>query len=296
MLPSKAKIFPNEVGTAQGMLFETESFALVSMPGVPTEMKYIVQNSVVKYVDSKISEKKHKVQVYRTIKTAGIGESDLAELIGELDFLDESSLAFLPSYRGVKLRIGTESNSIVNGNLELDRIQEYIISKIGSFVTTVGDQDLTELVGDLLKKNGETLSVAESCTGGGLGAAITDIAGSSAYFEGGIISYSNEVKKNSLGVKQETLDSFGAVSEQTAIEMAKGVRKKLNSDYGISITGIAGPGGGTEEKPVGTVWIGLSDKNDTFAKKFVFSKSRQRNREISIGFALTQLFNKLKNR
>lgn len=295
MLPSKAQILPNDVGTAQGMLFNGDGFSAISLPGVPREMKFIIKNSVLPYIKDQIKQRNSEVQVYRTIKTAGIAESDLAELIGDLNFLRNVSLAFLPSYKGVKLRIGLEGKTKDIVNNELDRVENHIRNQVGKFITVTGEEDLAQTVGDLLSEKKQTVSVAESCTGGLLGANFTEIPGSSAYFLGGVISYANEAKTNLLNVGEDILNSFGAVSEETAILMAKNVRKKFNSDYGISITGIAGPGGGTKTKPVGTVWIGLADASDSFAKKYVFSRDRQINREISVGIALTQLYNRLRN-
>lgn len=295
MLPKKAVILPNEVGTAQGMLFEESDFSLVAMPGVPREMKFIVMDSVVNYVKDKIEKNKNPVQIYRTIKTAGIPESNLAELIGDLDFLGSVSLAYLPSYKGVRLRIGLSGEN--RGDVESDLLEaeKIIVSRVGKYISSFGEEDLAETVGKLLEKKGLTLAVAESCTGGLLGANITEIPGSSKYFLGGVISYANSAKINQLNVLEEVLNSFGAVSEETAIQMAKSVREKFGSSFGISITGIAGPGGGSDQKPVGTVWIGLSDKYDSFAKKYVFSKDRQINRELSVGYALTLLFNRIRN-
>lgn len=295
MLPSKAELLANDVGSAQGMLFESSDVAVISMPGVPREMKFIMLNSVIDYIKSEIKALGSPVQIYRTIRTVGIPESDLAELIGELEFLGDVSLAFLPSYKGVRLRIGLNGASESDVNLTLDKVEREIEVRIGKFIGAKGEEDLAETIGKMLLEKNLTISVAESCTGGLLGANITEIPGSSKYFLGGVISYSNQAKIKELGIPEEVLNSFGAVSEETAIRMAKSVREKFNSNFGISITGIAGPGGATKTKPVGTVWIGLSDEQDSFAKKYVFSKDRQINRELSIGYALTLLFNRIRN-
>jgi nicotinamide-nucleotide amidase len=295
MLPKKAKILPNEVGTAQGMLFEEKNFSLISLPGVPREMRFIVENSIVNYVKDQIAISNSKVQIYRTIKTVGIAESDLAELIGDLGFLGDISLAFLPSYKGIRLRIGLSGDNRESVEMKLLNAENELIAKIGKYLLSRGDEDLSKAIGNLLIKKNLTISVAESCTGGLLGANITDIPGSSNYFLGGVISYSNEAKTSELGIPDQVLNIYGAVSEETAILMAKSVREKFSSSFGISITGVAGPGGGSEIKPVGTVWIGLSDEYDSFAKKFVFSKDRQINRELSVGYALTLLFNRIRN-
>lgn len=295
MLPSKSKVFENKVGTAPGMLFTNESYSLVSMPGVPREMKYIVNNSVIPFIEQKIKESNASVKVYRTIKTSGIPESALAEKIGDIDFLNGSSLAFLPSYHGVRMRIGTVSDSFENANIELDRVEKIIRSNVEDFVLGTNDIDLYKIVSSKLKESNKTISVAESCTSGMLGEYLTRESGSSSYFLGGIMSYSNESKVNFLNVNENLIESYGAVSEEVAKQMAKNCRKKFGSDYSLSITGVAGPGGGSEEKPVGLVWIGYSDEEKTYAKKYIFTNDREANRQLSCGQAMTILNNELKN-
>lgn len=295
MLPSKSKVFENKVGTAPGMLFTNESYSLVSMPGVPREMKYIVNNSVIPFIEQKIKESNASVKVYRTIKTSGIPESALAEKIGDIDFLNGSSLAFLPSYHGVRMRIGTVSDSFENANIELDRVEKIIRSNVEDFVLGTNDIDLYKIVSSKLKESNKTISLAESCTSGMLGEYLTRESGSSSYFLGGIMSYSNESKVNFLNVNENLIESYGAVSEEVAKQMAENCRKKFGSDYSLSITGVAGPGGGSEEKPVGLVWIGYSDEEKTYAKKYIFTNDREANRQLSCGQAMTILNNELKN-
>ncbi len=296
-LPSKCKILINNSGSAPGMLFEQNGKYIISMPGVPSEMKDIMFNHVLPLIKSEIINNKSDVVLYKTLNIIGIPESHLADLLGNPDeFLNGGTLAFLPSYNGVKLRIGFSSENSKSAEEEINKIENYIRSRAGRFISGIGEEVITETVGKLLKEKRKTVSVAESCTGGLLGGAFTGIPGSSDYFSGGVIVYSNDAKINILGVPKDIINKFGAVSEETAIELAKNVREKFSTDYGISVTGIAGPGGGTKDKPVGTVWIGISDSKSTVAKKFVFADDRNINRELFVGRALGLLYMKLMDR
>lgn len=294
MMPSKAKLFPNKIGTAQGMLFYGEDFELFSMPGVPREMKYIMEYSFLDYVKSKIDENKNNILVYRTLRTIGITESVLAELIGDVSFLKGNSLAFLPSYSGVKLRLGTESNSYENAYKILDELEDYLNSRCGKYIYSNQDEELENFLAIILLNNNIKISGAESCTGGLFGAKMTSLSGSSNYFLGSAVTYSNQAKIDILGVSANTLQMFGAVSEECAKEMALGSILKYKSDYAISITGIAGPDGGTDEKPVGLVWIGIASKNNVEAYKFIFGKDRETNRELSVYSAINLLIKAIK--
>lgn len=294
-LPSKCEIMFNSVGTAQGMLFEKEGKFLISMPGVPSEMKAITKESLLLFVKSKMVELKSKVKVYKTLFTIGVGESILAMKIGDQNkFLDNnSSLAYLPSYRGVKLRISVVASSFDKGNKIISKIENVIMQKVGEYVVSNESENIMELISSKLIEKSRTISVAESCTGGLLGGALTELAGSSAYFYGGDQVYSNSDKVNRLGVKIKTLNDFGAVSKETAIEMSENVRVIHNSYYGLSITGIAGPDGGSIEKPVGTVWIGIATPNSSKAICYNFGNNRTVNRELSVVYALSILLKDL---
>ncbi|MBI3260263.1 MAG: competence/damage-inducible protein A [Ignavibacteriae bacterium] len=293
MLPSKATILSNSRGTASGMWFEENGKIVISLPGVPTEMKGLMEEHILSHL-SKRADETEGVQLYKTLLTTGITEANLADLIGDpKEFLNGSSLAFLPSYQGVRLRIGVQENNKQNASAELERIEYYIRKRANKFIFGENDQTLASVVAQLLIKKNQTVSVAESCTGGMLGAALTDISGSSAYFEGGVQVYSYSAKHNILNVRPETLTQYGAVSKETVEEMAINVRKKFGTTYGISISGIAGPGGGLPEKPVGTVWIGIADEYKVSAKKFVFGNERSINRERSVGSALEMLYRAL---
>ncbi len=293
LVPSKATPIENSVGTAPGLLFEKNNTKIVALPGVPAEMKHIMENSILPLIKNEIIKHKHKVNIYKNINVAGIVESNLADLIGDTnEFLNGNSLAFLPSYKGIRLRIGVTADDFGSGFSEIQRIEQILDSKIGKYIVSTGDITLSKKIGEILAEKKKTLSVAESCTGGMLGAEFTSNPGSSAYFEGGCIVYSNKTKEQILKIDKNILLEKGAVSREVAEQLAKNVRDLFNTDYGVGITGIAGPSGGTEEKPVGTVWIAVSSNNKTLSEKFIFSNDRAINRERSVGAALT-LLNKL---
>ncbi|MBP9095270.1 MAG: nicotinamide-nucleotide amidohydrolase family protein, partial [Ignavibacteria bacterium] len=216
-----------------------------------------------------------------------VGESVLNEMMGDVhSIIKNDKLAFLPSIEGVRLRINVEAESEEKAEERISEIENQIREKIGEHIFGIGEEILEEITGKMLSEKNLSISIAESCTGGLLSSRITDVSGSSSYFVGGVVAYSNEFKIKFLDVKEETLREFGAVSEETAKQMAEGVRKHFNTDIGISITGIAGPGGGTDKKPVGLVYIGYSDKNITFASKFLFGNFRERNKKRAAQMAL----------
>lgn len=290
-VPSKSTPLPNAIGTAPGLMYHFNDKYLFVLPGVPAEMKYIITHSILPLISKVISEKSDNVTLYKTLNLAGIFESNLADEIGIVDeFLNGSTLAFLPGYKGIRLRIGTVKENFQEAEKEINRIKDILYKKIGQYIFAEDDTDLNLEISKILKNKNWTLSVAESCTGGGLGAEITKIPGSSQYFLGGIVAYSNEVKVRQLNVRPITVSRFGAVSQETAVEMAKNCRKKFESDFAISITGVAGPDGGTPDKPVGTVWIGISDKKATKAYNFLFGNDRLVNQERAINSALYKLY------
>lgn len=287
-IPSKCTYLHNATGTAPGMLFEHNGKVIVSMPGVPLEMKYLISNEVIPRIKSKfeLPEIVHKI-----IRTIGLGESFLAERIENWeDSLPEHiKLAYLPSFGEVKLRLTGmgENRSKVEEQIQLE--VNKLIPLIEENIFSFENEEIEKSVGKILNESGTSLSVAESCTGGYLSHLLTSIPGSSAYFMGGVVSYSNEAKMDVLKVKQETLTKFGAVSEQTVIEMAEGVRKVMKTTYGIATSGIAGPDGGTDEKPVGTVWLAVTDGKQTLTKKLSLGKIRIVNIEYSAKAALNFL-------
>jgi nicotinamide-nucleotide amidase len=243
------------------------------------------------YLRKKYSSKK-KVIKHKTLHTIGISESLLYETIGDISSITGNhnngfvKLAFLPSNYETRLRISVEAKREADADSAIRSAERKLIKKAGRFIYSRDESSIAETVGKLLGETSQTISAAESCTGGLIASKITDVAGSSDYFLEGVITYSNSSKNKLLGVKNSTLRKYGAVSNQTAVEMAKGIRRVSGSDIGISTTGIAGPSGGTKSKPVGLVWIGYSDKNISFAKDFIFTKQRLRNKEIMSKMAL----------
>ena len=272
-LPANCEKITNPMGTAPGMWFYENNTVFVAMPGVPYEMKSIMTQSILPKLHEMFSK---GVLHHHIIKTIGITESSLSDLIEdwEVNLPKHIKLAYLPTKGQVKLRLTGSGDDLNILKQEIDALQMAIMPKIAKYVYGFGADSLEGVIGQLLNKNNLTLATAESCTGGYLAHMITSVPGSSRYFKGSVIAYSNEVKTAQLGVSTEDLKQQGAVSEKVAKELAEGVRKALNTDIAIATTGIAGPDGGTIEKPVGTVWIAYSDKHKTLAKKFNFSRDR----------------------
>ncbi|MFH1051452.1 MAG: competence/damage-inducible protein A [bacterium] len=296
LIPSKAKPLTNALGTAPGILFDENGKLTVALPGVPAEMKYIMNNSVLPIMQNKIIERNDDILLYKNYHTSGIPESMLADLIGDTqELLNGASLAFLPSYKGIKLRVGVNAKNFEEANNKIIQIEKKLYEAAGKFIYGKDDDSLSLKAGQGLSQLKMTVSVAESCTGGLLGGELTSISGSSEYFIGGVIVYSNEAKIKILDVDAKIIENYGAVSEEVVKELARNVRKKFGTDFGIGITGIAGPTGGTEEKPVGTVWIGIADENVTIAQKFIFGNDREINRERAVGTALNMLLKRIRD-
>ena len=276
LVPESCTVLFNKAGTAPGIWFERNDTFFVSVPGVPFEMKYLVEYEILPRL--KVSGKA-KAIYHKTVLTQGIPESMLAMKLEEWeDSLPENiKLAYLPSPMAVRLRLSAIGN---NENVlrelveaEIAKLQKIIPDQIYGF----NNETMAEVIGRILKQNGKTLAVAESCTGGYISHLITSVPGCSAFYNGSVTAYSNLIKENILGVNPETILKFGAVSEQVAKEMAVGVKEVFKSDFALATTGIAGPDGGTEEKPVGTVWIAVASENDIIALKFIFGDNRERN-------------------
>jgi len=261
---------------------------IISVPGVPYEMKFIMENEGFDLLQAMSGNEKI---VQKTILTAGEFEARLASRLKLVtDSMPEHiSIAFLPNLNQVRLRLtarGSEENSLKK---EIEQIESEIIAELGNQVFGYGKDSLAQVLGTLLLEKGLSLSTAESCTGGYLSHLITSIAGSSEYYKGSIISYSNEMKMNLLGVNSNTLENHGAVSEETVIEMLQGALKSCQTDLAISISGIAGPGGGSEEKPVGTIWIACGNANNIRSKKIHLAKDRLKNIQSAAIHALDLL-------
>jgi nicotinamide-nucleotide amidase len=262
---------------------------------VPSEMKRMFEDTL----EPLIRARSDGSIVSKTLWFAGIGESALAEQVQ--DFLDatDPTVAPLAGQGKVRLRITTRAATPEEAEKRIAPVEREILARLGDYYFGEGDETLESAVGRLLKENGATLALAESCTGGLLAKRLTDVAGSSAYFKEGLVTYSNESKERLLGVPKRMLLEHGAVSEIVARKMADGVRKLAGSDYGLSVTGIAGPDGGTKEKPVGLVFIGLSDSEGTFAERLdlsAWARSREAIRERSANRALDLLRIRLEER
>jgi nicotinamide-nucleotide amidase len=287
-VPDVCIVLMNHRGTAPGMWFEKNNKIFVSMPGVPHEMKGLMENQVLPRLQQHF---KMPFIVHKTFLTYGIGESFLAEKIKawEQQLPKHIKLAYLPHYGNVRLRMTGVSNDKNKLEQELEEQSKSIRPLINEWLVVEDDTTIQQFVAKTLKEKKQTLGTAESCTGGYIAHLITQHAGASLFFKGTIVAYDNEVKKNILKVSEDTLQSDGAVSEATAKEMAKGALEKMNTDFALATTGIMGPDGGTDEKPVGTVWIAVGNANKIEAQKFNFRFDRLRNIEQTAHTALNML-------
>ena len=303
LVPQSATILPNRVGSAPIMLFEkicsplgrslnsSEAFTkrLISLPGVPYEMQVAMTEQVLPYIEAKrrLGDKAREEVIHRTILLAGIPESQLAIRIEDWeDALPQTMhLAYLPKDGTIRLRLSTYGEATAE---EMDAQIAALLPLIADYVIALEDKPLETILGELLKQQNATIATAESCTGGRLAAALNAQAGSSAYFMGSVVAYANEVKEQVLGVEHDTLMRYGAVSEQTVRQMAEGVRRLMHTDYAIATSGIAGPDGGTEDKPVGTVWIAWATPEGTVAERFQFGVARLR-QQITLRAVTTAL-------
>ncbi len=291
-VPENCEVLQNKNGTAPGMWFQEQGKVYVSMPGVPFEMMYLMELVIPKL---KASFDLPKI-IHQTILTAGEGESFLAERIADIEdqLPPQIKLAYLPKLGVVRLRLsayGEDENQLKH---ELEIQTKKITVRLGSTVVATEDIPLEKAILLLMAKNQQTLSLAESCTGGYLAHLFTSLPGASSVFLGGAVSYSYEMKERMLGVNADTLWENGAVSEETVREMAEGALRNFSSDYAVAVTGIAGPDGGTADKPVGTVWIAVANKEKTLAKKYVFGNKRIQNIERSATNAMIDLLKLLR--
>ena len=276
LVPDTCKVLHNKFGTAPGMVFKDENKILISLPGVPFEMKSLFEDECKKVIYDNFNLPKI---FHRIIKTVGIGESWLSDLIQEWENnLDENlQLAYLPSIGRVKLRLTGfgDDKKIIKSIIRKE--EKKLIPIIDKYVYGYDSDELEKIIGNLLKSKNKNLSIAESCTGGYVSNLITSVPGSSKYFKGSLIAYSNEVKIEELGVSPENIIDFGAVSKEVVEEMAKNIRQKFKTSIGIASSGIAGPDGGTKDKPVGTVWVAYSDEKITVSKKLNLTERRDVN-------------------
>ncbi|MBA2441653.1 MAG: competence/damage-inducible protein A [Rubrobacter sp.] len=284
LFPEGAELIPNPRGTAMGALLDVEGTLFATFPGVPVEMRGMFEETL----EPLVRERTEGSIVSRTLHFTGIGESALAEQVQEFLDATDPTVAPLAGQGKVRLRITTRGDDPEDARKKIEPVADEILSRIGKYYFGEDEETLESAVGRLLEERGETLSLAESCTGGLLAKRLTDRAGSSAYFSESVISYSNDAKHRLLGVPEKLLAEYGAVSEEVARAMAEGVRGVSGADYGLSITGVAGPDGGTEEKPVGLVWLGLADAGGTYSRKLdltAWEASREAIRERSANLA-----------
>ncbi|MEN0054609.1 MAG: competence/damage-inducible protein A [Mucilaginibacter sp.] len=287
-VPANCEVVPNHNGTAPGMWFNHEGIIYVSMPGVPFEMMYMMEETVLPKIKATL---KLPIIIHKTILTVGEGESFLAERIADIenDLPPYIKLAYLPKLGQVRLRLSGFGEDEGVLKQQVNAFAQRIIERVGSFYVIDQDIALEKAILNKMTSRELTLSVAESCTGGYLSHLFTQHPGSSSVFFGGAVTYSYELKESVLGVLPETLYQYGAVSEQTAKEMVEGALLNFKSDFAVAITGIAGPDGGTDDKPVGTVWIAVAGKGKMLIKKHTFGTKRRQNIERSAIAALSML-------
>jgi nicotinamide-nucleotide amidase len=287
-VPDTCKVIVNTRGTAPCMWFEKDKKIFVSMPGVPHEMKGLMEEHIIPEL-SKIFTL--PFIYHRTLVTYGIGESNLADKIQgfETSMPSHIKLAYLPNFGIVRLRLSSVGNDKEKTESEIEKLFLQLQKEVKDFLVSNEDASMEKVVGQMLMSRNETISTAESCTGGYISQLLTSIPGSSAYFDGSMVTYSYNAKENLLGVKNQTLINFGAVSEEVVKEMATGLLQKMKTNYVIAVSGIMGPGGGTTEKPVGTVWVALGSTTKIVTKLYHFRFDRQKNIQLTAMNALNLL-------
>jgi nicotinamide-nucleotide amidase len=292
-VPDGCTVIQNKNGTAPCMWFEEEATIFVSMPGVPFEMMYLMEDEIIPRIKQRF---KLPFIYHKTILTANIGESFLAQEIEDIENMLPASvkLAYLPSFGQVRLRLSASGTDEQLLKTEVDHYAALLMAKIPQYVVADEDIPLEKALLDLMEAKGLTLSTAESCTGGYIAHLITQHPGCSKVYDGGAVTYSYGLKEMILGVEPETLQRFGAVSEETVKEMALGAVKHFKTDFAVAVSGIAGPDGGTPDKPVGTVWIAVASKHDVIAKVFIFGNRRQQNISRSAAAAINMLLQQVR--
>lgn len=287
-VPDVCEVLFNEKGTAPGMLFTKLNTLVFSLPGVPHEMKWLITEQVIPKIKSHF---KTSSIAHRTLLTAGIGESFLAELIKDFEnsLPSEVKLAYLPNYGMVRLRLTSTGNDELALNQQLDQLFDQLTELVKEYLVTNQDETMEMVVGKMLKQANQTVATAESCTGGFIGHLLSKHAGSSQFYTGGIISYDNRIKTEFLDVPTEILQTVGAVSKEAVEQMAISVRNKMKTDYAISVSGIMGPSGQTDEKPLGMVWIGVANKERVVSKDLYLRFDRHKNIEVTATQAINLL-------
>lgn len=287
-VPDVCTVLQNKRGTAPGMCFRKNEKVFISLPGVPHEMKGLMTDDVIPMLQKQF---KFPVIIHKTLLTAGVGESFLAELIKDFEEALPShiKLAYLPNYGMVRLRLSSTGFNKEETEKEVQQLFETLQSLVKDYMVTNEDEPLEKVVGRLLMSKSKTMCTAESCSGGYIAHLITSIPGSSEFYDGSVVSYSYQAKEDLLQVDKNTLESLGAVSEEVVIQMAKGALKNIKSDYAIAVSGIMGPNGGTPDKPVGTVWVAVGNKEKIQAQKLYFRFDRTRNIQLTAVNALNLL-------
>lgn len=287
VLSSGCQVVPNPIGSAPGLIIEADGKWIIAMPGVPREMKRMCEDNIFAWIAEKAGKNTIRSKV---LKVCGMGESTVAnELDDILKPLTNPTIAFLAQPNEVSVRITAKANDGEEADRMIRVVVDQIRARLGDNIFAEDDQTMEQIVGSMLSERYKTLAVAESCTGGLISDRITDISGSSNYFLGAIVAYSNQVKMDLLGVLEDVLDQYGAVSYPVAAQMAQGIRSICKSDYGLGITGIAGPTGATPEKPVGLVYVALASQNEPYCKEFRFVGDRATIKRRSSQVALDML-------
>lgn len=283
--PSGAEVLPNPLGTAPGFMLEAEGALLFFMPGVPRELYRMMDEEILPRIEGRLDH--GRIVRAQLLRTFGLGESTLDQELGDLARQDpDTTLGFRTQFPDNLVRVLVRAKTEADAERKLGAVVAEIRARLGPLVVGSGEQRLPQIVGELLLERGRTLAVAESCTGGLLCSRLTDVPGSSGYLLEGVVAYANEAKVRDLGVSAADLEAHGAVSEQVALQMAQGVRRRSGADIGVATTGVAGPGGGTPEKPVGTVVIGYADAEVGHAHRYQLMRDRDRNKELASQIAL----------
>lgn len=287
-VPDNCTVLQNRRGTAPGMWFEQDGVVYVSLPGVPYEMEGLMEGDVIPKLQARFTLPHI---LHRTVITFGKGESEVAEVIADLEngLPPHIKLAYLPAYGMVKLRLTAKGSNKEALEQELEKQVSALKGLVAEWLVTDEDKSMAEVVGDQLKEAKKFVATAESCTGGHIAHLLTARSGSSSTYKGGVVSYANEAKERALGVQHSTIVTHGAVSEETIVEMVNGVLHGMNADYAVATSGVMGPDGGTPEKPVGTVWIAVADRNRVKTVKHFVRFDRRKNIEVTAQFALNQL-------
>jgi nicotinamide-nucleotide amidase len=272
-VPESCLVLKNATGTAPGMWFEKEGTIYISMPGVPFEMKHIMNEHVLPELNKRFTS---QIIIHRNIMTYGTSEAKLAETLSgfEADLPHTVKLAYLPAWGIIKLRLTVAGSERIIIEEMLNEQVNKLYSIIPDFVYAENEETMEMVIGRLLKEKNKTISTAESCTGGEIAHMITSVPGSSAYYKGSVVAYSNSVKTRLLGIDEEIISKYGAVSEETVKEMAKSARRILGTDFSLATSGIAGPDGGTESKPVGTLWMAVDSEKGTITEKRILGNDR----------------------